>query len=399
MNFTEADKLKAIAIVNVFETGRAFGDFSAVAVLDDGAGISYGISQFTHRSGALADVLNTYLANGGVIGSVVFESRMKTAATFTSRAVNALAADSQFINALRVAALTSEMRAAQIDVAMRRYLRPALDECSRRSFSEPLSLAVIYDSMVHGSYSRIAGAVRVLTDAAAGSGRYPADTEFERAWVAGYVRRRDAWLASIPRLNATRYRTRFFLNQISQGNWRLELPLRVQSSYISKESIDTLTAEIRNNSTASTDSAVGPSLIEHQKTSNRPSDNLPAAPPPGAQPPNTQTETRAAADATADGNTTCLDQLERRVNATAARYDQVDRIATTVTSRNDAAKSLWTTVVGSLSQTFWAVFGVLTGIPRDVWLVVAVVAGALMLLYLYRQVALGKIREAARYWR
>ncbi len=41
----------------------------------------------------------------------------------------------------------------------------------------------------------------------------------------------------------------------------------------------------------------------------------------------------------------------------------------------------------------WALFGLAVGVPREVWLVVAIVAGALMLGYLYRQIALGKIRE------
>ena len=77
-------------------------------------------------------------------------------------------------------------------------------------------------------------------------------------------------------------------------------------------------------------------------------------------------------------------------------YDQVERIATTVTTRNDAAKSLWTTVVGSVTQTFWALFGLFAGIPREVWLVVAVIVALLMLMYLYRQIALGKIRERKR---
>jgi hypothetical protein len=88
-----------------------------------------------------------------------------------------------------------------------------------------------------------------------------------------------------------------------------------------------------------------------------------------------------------------LDLIETAVDAAAARYDQVERIATTVTSRNDAAKSLWTTVVGSVSQTFWAVFGLAAGVPREVWLVVAVITAALTLMYLYRQIALGRLRE------
>jgi hypothetical protein len=39
------------------------------------------------------------------------------------------------------------------------------------------------------------------------------------------------------------------------------------------------------------------------------------------------------------------------------------------------------------------VFGLIVGVPREVWLVVAVIAALLMLMYLYRQIALGKIRE------
>jgi hypothetical protein len=56
-------------------------------------------------------------------------------------------------------------------------------------------------------------------------------------------------------------------------------------------------------------------------------------------------------------------------------------------------KSLWTTVIGTLWQTAWAIFGFLVGIPRVVWLTVAVIVAALMLYYLYRQLTLGKIRE------
>jgi hypothetical protein len=32
--------------------------------------------------------------------------------------------------------------------------------------------------------------------------------------------------------------------------------------------------------------------------------------------------------------------------------------------------------------------------PREIWFAVAVIAGALMLAYLYRQITLGRIRDA-----
>ena len=75
----QKEKLKALAIVNVFESGKAFGDFSAVAVLNDGAGISYGFCQFTHRSGALAAVLEQYLKNGGQVARAAIENALPIA--------------------------------------------------------------------------------------------------------------------------------------------------------------------------------------------------------------------------------------------------------------------------------------------------------------------------------
>ncbi len=65
MAFNEIDKLKALAIVHIFETSRPFGEYAAYAVLNDGAGVSYGINQFTHRSGSLFEVIRNYLASGG----------------------------------------------------------------------------------------------------------------------------------------------------------------------------------------------------------------------------------------------------------------------------------------------------------------------------------------------
>jgi len=81
------------------------------------------------------------------------------------------------------------------------------------------------------------------------------------------------------------------------------------------------------------------------------------------------------------------------LSSAAHKFDRVDNVITTVTSRKDAVKSLWTTVLGTVWQAAWAVFGFLIGLPRIVWIVVAVIAAALMLAYLYRQIALGRIRE------
>lgn len=374
--FHATDKLKALAVVNAFETGAAFGRFSTVAVLDDGAGVSYGSCQFTHRSGGLAAVLERYFELGGVLGRSVISRRLPAARRLTAPAIKELAADTAFRKALRAAGITDEMKRAQIGVALDRYLAPAARECARLGFVTPLALAVVYDSMVHGSWEKIRDRVILKL----GEDRL----RRERAWIAEYTAMRDKWLSSIPRLNSTRYRTKFFLNQIKLQNWELNLPVRANGVAITSEVID----EIGRYIDSSKDSAVEPSPTQTLHNANAASSEpplTPQKPPDKAQPPSRLREVSR------------LDRVEAAVDAAAARYDQVERIATTVTRRNDAAKSLWTTVVGSISQTLWAVFGLLAGVPREVWLVVAVIAGALMLLYLYRQISLGKLRERKSY--
>jgi chitosanase len=341
MKFKLIDRLKALAIVNIFETGRAFGSYAAVAVLNDGAGISYGISQFTHRSGALLDVIKRYLETGGTIARNVIERRLGLLRLRTANAIEALSVDDRFKNALRAAAATREMQDAQIEVTFERYMAPAERECERRGFTTPLALAVVYDSMIHGSWERIAR----RADAAR-----MAD-ESETDWITQYVRERHAWLASIERLRPTTYRTRFFLGQIAVSNWQLRLPLVANGVRLTSETF------------------AGHRLGDEVK-------------PPSA----------AAAPTPSKG---VVKTMAGAMGAAGAKFDQVETAVTGVVRRADAAKSLWTTVGGTIWQAAWGIFGFIAGVPREIWIVVALIAAALMLFYLYRQLALGKIRETA----
>ncbi|MEP7075396.1 MAG: chitosanase [Acidobacteriota bacterium] len=428
MAFDETAKKKALAIVRIFETGKAAGDYAAVAVLDDGAGVSYGINQFTHRSGSLLRVVERYLASGSNVGSAALRSAMSDLRLTTPAAIKRLSANSAFRTALKAAAATPEMRAAQDAVAEELYLKPAIEACEEMGFAEPLSLAVVYDSVNHGGWEKI----RDLTGGVASSlgkgspperqslsahrggkpqeasstsstegqslsahrGGKPRETDdarlgkpqesddagaaIERAWITTYVRKRDAWLASVKRLAATRYRTRFFLNQIAVWNWSLRLPLRVQGVPVTDESIKVSAVG------PATKPPIGPGakadganqIPQQPSTITHPSREVV---PTEAQPP--------------DQSGSCLDKAEEGINAVAAKFDRVESMIESVVVRKDAAKSLWTTVAGTATQAVWALFGLIAGVPRVVWLVVAVIAGALMLGYLYRQIALGKMRE------
>ena len=129
---SEIDKKKAMTIVRIFETGKITGDYSAVAVLDDGAGISYGISQFTHRSGSLATVVQKYLSTEANVGRVVLEEKLPLLKRKTPAAIRTAAADTKLKAALKAAAITSEMRQTQDETAEQLYLQPAI--ATRYSF-------------------------------------------------------------------------------------------------------------------------------------------------------------------------------------------------------------------------------------------------------------------------
>ncbi|QQS32111.1 MAG: chitosanase [Acidobacteriota bacterium] len=322
-NFTSEDLAKALAIVNIFETSRPIGNFTACVVLGDGAGVSYGISQFTHRSGSLAKVVERYLATGADAGRTKLRASLPLLRKTSVAAIRMLAADAAFKNALRAAGRTPEMQRVQIEAAFDLYLSPAIEVCRRYGFREPLSLAVIYDSLNHGSWERIAARVRTKRSS-------------ERLWITDYVRKRHLWLTNVPRLAATNYRTRFFLGEIERGNWALRLPLRVHGYRLTERSLPKI-------------HAATPHIAETADT------------------PISETE--------------------------AGIFDGIHQAAEEVRTRADSVKSLWATVGGTAWQAAWAAASALLEIPREVWIVAAVIAGVLVLAYIYRQTLLGRIRE------
>lgn len=367
MTFSENDRLKAIAIVNIFETGRPFGEYGAIAVLNDGAGISYGINQFTHRSGALAEVVTRYLESGGEIGAKVLRQNLGLLRSSSGVAIAIISQSRQVKAALRAAAVTRQMREAQHDAAYRRFMLPAAAACEGSGFVLPLSLAVVYDSINHGSWDKVRDQIRTP----------PASRDFEKSWITAYVKARHNWLRSIPRLKATAYRTSFFLAQIIAGNWQLELPVKTNGFLLTNAHFPPYFAGAQISTAGHL-----PTPMNTDTTSPAPSNEREnALPAETARPSKTSADAKGVAADLAD---------------VFAKYERIESLMRTVVTRTDAAKSLWTTVAGTAWQAFWAITSFLIGLPREVWLAVALIAAALMLLYLYRQVALGRIREISQ---
>jgi chitosanase len=377
MNISTETKAVCLAIVSVFETSKVAGDFAAFAVLDDGAGVSYGVGQFTHRSGSLRSVVGEYVESGGVVGRRVLEAALPLLDRHDAAAIAELARCRPFEKALKAAAVTREMRAAQAAVAGRLYFEPSVAACGELGLTLPLSLAVVYDSFVHGSWAKIRGLVRFAS---------PADGGDERTWITSYVRRRHAWLTSSPRLARTAYRTKFFLDQIAVGRWQLNLPLSVNGVLLTKSvlfpAVSAGNAPAAEPAETSADHVPAKVPAADDKLHEAPQrEGEIAASRPNTQPP--------------EPHRGPLDAVEQTVGGAARKYDRVEAIVKTVITRKDAAKSLWTTVLGSISQLAWAVAGLAYDVPRSIWFAAAVIMGVLAALYLYRQITLAKIRERA----
>lgn len=224
MPFNDRDRAAAKAIVAVFETGRVRGNASAVAVLPDGAGVSYGSHQCTHRAGSLLAVVREAIALGCPDAAALLPY-VKPLSNTSPQSVSRLARDGHFHALLRHAGLTPEMRRAQEVVFDRDYLQPALDACEGSGFVEPLSLAVVFDGFIHGGFARIRD-------------RVPPELE-ERDWIVRYLTARRAWLAghAKPILRKTVYRQDAFFALIKTDNWALRTPFSVRGVAVREEDL------------------------------------------------------------------------------------------------------------------------------------------------------------------
>lgn len=127
-------------------------------------------------------------------------------------------------NLLRATADDPIMRETQDEFFDEKYFNPAVKMAERFGVTQPLGIAVVYDSKVHGSWERIRDRVNG-TPAALG----------EQAWIRDYVAARRDWLANHKRsdLRKTVYRMDAFTRLIEQGQWALPLPLVVRDAEIS----------------------------------------------------------------------------------------------------------------------------------------------------------------------
>jgi chitosanase len=214
----DLQKKTAAAIVNIFETGRALGDYGAVTVLPGDTGhLSYGRSQVTLGSGNLYRMIQLYCNTPGAafagLSSFLRRMQQRDFTLDTDMALRAL---------LGQAGQDPVMRTVEDQFFDANYWTPAAQSAAAFGISSALGTSIVYDSHVQGAW----GAVRDRTIAQFGA----LGIIGENDWVNHYVTVRRDWLVNNPNpaLHPTVYRMDCFLGLIQDSHWDLPLPVEVR---------------------------------------------------------------------------------------------------------------------------------------------------------------------------
>ena len=225
---TNLQKRTAQAIVNVFETGSPVGDYANItAAPADPGHLTYGRSQTTLSSGNLALLIKSYCNSSGLPPAAGLRSYLPR---LESRDAS-LDSDPNLRSLLRQAAADQAMRRAQDEFFDRDYWHPAVHAAQSLAIDSPLGTAVVYDSFIHGAWSRLRDATLARLGLPAASSK--------SAWIREYVTLRRDWLATHPNplLHRAVYRMDTFHALIAAANWDLRLPLVAHGVSISEASL------------------------------------------------------------------------------------------------------------------------------------------------------------------
>lgn len=228
MKITETQKKTAQAIVNIFETGNPYGDYAKVTLLPGDPGhLTYGRSQTTLSSGNLYLLIKAYCENE----NASFKNRLIPYLDRLFYKDVSLDYDATFRQLLWDAGHDPVMHEVQDSFFDRIYWSPAVNTAERLGITYTLSICIVYDSRIHGSWKLL----QDMTDHKAES----ITAIGEKEWIKCYVETRRSWLAnhSISLLRKTVYRMDTFLNLIKDQNWDLDLPIWIRGIKLDETTI------------------------------------------------------------------------------------------------------------------------------------------------------------------
>ncbi len=222
---TDLQKRSIQAIVNIFETGSALGDYGKVTLLPGDSGhLTYGRAQTTLASGNLYLLIKDYCA----APEAALADRL---APYLERLEDidlALDHDLAFRAVLAEAGNDIAMQDVQDAFFDRVYWQPAVISAAHIGSETALGHATVYDSRIHGSWHRLRDQTIERYGALADIG--------EAAWIERYVKHRRTWLANHTNalLRRTVYRMDALQDLIAENRWDLDLPFTVRGTRISE---------------------------------------------------------------------------------------------------------------------------------------------------------------------
>jgi chitosanase len=222
--FTEQQRTTIQSIIQIFETGglskKGYGIITNLR--DDRGGLTYGKHQASLNSGSLFGMLKGYSENPQAQYGRAFLPYLQRLANADA----SLSTDQAFMQLLRNAGIDPIMAYEQDKFFAQRYFQPAEAWLASRGYVHALTLAIVYDSFIHGSFKRINANIPL------GS---------ENMWAYNYVNARRNWLANSrnPLLRNCVYRPDTFSSMIKANRWDLELPLTIRGVTI-RAGLDTV---------------------------------------------------------------------------------------------------------------------------------------------------------------
>jgi chitosanase len=225
---SDLQRRTAEAIVNVFETGSAVGDYARVTLLPRDPGhLTYGRSQTTLASGNLHLLVKAYCEAAGARLADELSRYLRRLADLDL----SLDTDPKLRGLLQLAGDDPVMRQVQDAFFDRVYWAPAVRQAERLGLRTPLGTTVVYDGVVHGSFAAMRDRTLERHGDVASLG--------EADWIARYVEERRAWLSGhpIPILRRTVYRMDAFRELMDEKRWDLELPLVVRGVRIDEATL------------------------------------------------------------------------------------------------------------------------------------------------------------------
>jgi len=223
-----------LAITNVFETGTPKGDYDALAVLPDGAGISYGRSQVTDRSGSLDHLLYMYRDSKGKYADELWPYMDQL-----DDPLCPLASNGEFKAILKKAGSDPIMCRCQDALFEEKYWIPSKNLGEKLGVTYPLCFAILYDISIQSGIGRIARLRRRFPEMP------PVRGGTERPWALALARARFNWISNYTSssqrkqklVRSTAWRSKVFVDLAEAENWKLELPIKIRSVVIEEEDL------------------------------------------------------------------------------------------------------------------------------------------------------------------